>query len=174
MEGGKRREGGERREEGERRNASQGRQNWRGGCWHLSCLLITLVMMDSKPPGGTFLQEEPECQHQLFQRPMARADKGKAKCCWDVPAVTPPVLVSNGMPELCDLGCIHSGWGFLQETNPACHRMGKQDISDNMIVSRRKATTSTEYKCTNISSKERTSRVNVMISSQTSDSEASL
>lgn len=78
------------------------------------------------------------------------------------------------MSELCDLGCIHSGWGFLQETNPACHRMGKQDISDNMIVSRRKATTSTEYKCTNISSKERTSRVNVIISSQTSDSEASL
>lgn len=42
--------------------------------------------------------------------------------------------------------------------------MGKEDISDNMIVSKRKAATSTEYKCINIFSKERTSRVNVMIS----------
>lgn len=108
---------------------------------------------------------------------MATAAKGKAKGFGDVPAVTPPappVLVCNGTTELCDLGCIHSGWGFLQETNPACHRIGKQDISDNMIVSKRKAATSTEYKCTNISNKERTSRVNVMISSQTSDSEAFL
>lgn len=42
-------------------------------------LLITLVVMDSNPPGGTFLQEEPECRHQLLQRQMARAAKGKER-----------------------------------------------------------------------------------------------
>lgn len=167
MEGGKRR-----REEVKRTNACQGRQNQGGGCWYLYCLLITLVMMDSNPPGGTFLQEKPECQHQLLQRPMATA-QGKVSGCWDVPAVTLPVLVSNGTTELHDLGYIHSGWKFLKETNPASCIMGKYDISDNMVVSRRKAT-STQYECTNISSKESTSSLNVMISAQTSESEASL
>lgn len=100
--------------------------------------------MDSNPAGGTFLQEEPECQQQLLQRAMAMAGKGKVRECWDVPAVTPPVLMSKGVTELCDLGHIHSGWGFHQETNPAFHRMGKWDISDNVIASKRKATTSTQ------------------------------
>lgn len=103
-----------------------------------------------------------------------QSSQGKSKGLLGCSCCEPPVLVSNGMTELCDLGLIHPGWGFLQETHPACHRRGKQDISDNMIVSRRSATTSTEYKYTNVSSKERTSREKVMISAQTSDSEASL